>query len=143
MNQRFEQRSFLALSPIQKWVKRLSSSFHTTNPHDANSRIERRKQLQESKVDNRLYRASLIAFAVVVFILTCMPFVYFLPWEQVAEWFVFCLLGALFISFSLSAVTIKKQSEYVKLPYMWAILIFSILLLAFFLFILIYLRLLL
>ncbi|MGY4690604.1 hypothetical protein [Salibacterium sp. K-3] len=115
----------------------------TADPMEALSRMERRRQLKESKMDHYLFRSSLYAFGLISILLAVMPFIYFLPWEQAAEWVVFFLLGALFVSFSLSAVTIKKQSKYVKLPYMWGIMIFSILLLLFYLFILIYFRLLL
>ncbi|MFD2706411.1 hypothetical protein [Salibacterium lacus] len=124
----------------QKW-KQLTGS--TADPMEALSRMERRRQLKESKLDHYLFRFSLYAFGLICALLALMPFIYFLPWEQAAEWVVYFLLGALFLSFSLSAVTIRKQSRYVKLPYMWAIMIFSILLLLFYLFILIYFRLLL
>ncbi|SFP58839.1 hypothetical protein [Salibacterium halotolerans] len=124
----------------QKW-KQLSGSVE--DPLEAVSRMDRRRQLKESKLDHYLFRFSLYAFGLICFLLAVMPFIYFLPWEQAAEWIVYFLLGALFLSFSLSAVTIRKQSKYVKLPYMWAIMIFSILLLLFYLFILIYFRLLL
>ncbi|WP_158734958.1 hypothetical protein [Alteribacillus sp. YIM 98480] len=143
MNMKFDFRSLHPKSLFQKWSKRWSLATAKADPMDALSRMERRRQLKESKTDNSLFRASLIAFAIICAVLALMPFVYFLPWEQIAEWFVFFLLGALFISFTLSAITIKKQSKYVKLPYMWGIMIFSILLLAFYLFILIYFRLLL
>ncbi|MFB4166136.1 hypothetical protein ACE1TI_20675 [Alteribacillus sp. JSM 102045] len=140
MNMKFNFRSLHPKVLFDKWYKRWFAAAAKADPMDALSRMERRRQVKESKMDNRLYRASLIAFAVICAVLTLMPFVYFLPWEQVAEWFIFFLLGALFISFTLSAVTIKKQSKYVKLPYMWGIMIFSILLLVFYLFILIYFR---
>ncbi|RSL31669.1 hypothetical protein D7Z54_19705 [Salibacterium salarium] len=127
---------------LNKWIKQGKSLISTekADPMDALSRMERKRQLKESKTDHYLFRASLYAFLVICILLGAMPMIYFLPWEQAAEWFVYFLLGALFLSFTLSALTIKKQSRYVKLPYMWGIMIFSILLLLFYLFILIYFR---
>ncbi|RSL32495.1 hypothetical protein D7Z54_15185 [Salibacterium salarium] len=142
MRFKFNISNFHPKTLINKWIKRGATLVSTekANPMDALSRMERKRQLKESKTDNYLFRASLYAFAVICFVLGSMPVIYFLPWEQAAEWFVYFLLVALFLSFSLSALTIKKQSKYVKLPYMWAIMIFSILLLLFYLFILIYFR---
>ncbi|MFZ4453333.1 DUF2157 domain-containing protein [Salibacterium aidingense] len=136
----FHFRDFHPKTLWQKWFK---SGNRLADPMDALSRMERKRQLKESKTDQYLFRSSLYAFAVICLGLALMPVVYFLPWEQVAEWFVFFLLGALFLSFTISVITIKKQSKYVKLPYMWAIMIFSILLLLFYLFIVLYFRLLL
>ncbi|SFF02442.1 DUF2157 domain-containing protein [Alteribacillus iranensis] len=127
----------------KKWFFREKEEMFGEKEHDTTepvSRMERKQQRKESKLDSYMYRASLYSFAIICIMLAFMPFVYFLPWEQIAEWLVFLLLGALFISFTLSALTVKKQSKYVKLPHMWGIMLFSIFLLGFYLSVLIYFR---
>lgn len=136
--------NFKALHPAF-WFHKLSSKLTNkesslTAPSEPPTRMGRKKQKHESKIDTYMYRASLISFATICLMLALIPIVYFLPWEQMAEWFVFLLLGALFVSFTLSAITVKKQSKYVKLPYMWGIMLVSILLLCFYLSVLIYFR---
>ncbi|MFB5663362.1 hypothetical protein [Alteribacillus sp. HJP-4] len=137
---KFQLKDFHPKVLSQKLINRLNPQLSTDSGESSLSRMEKRRQEKESKLDNSLFRASLSAFVIICVLLACIPIIYFLPWPQLSEWFVFVLLGALFISFSLSAITIKKQSRYVKLPYMWGIMIFSILLLLFYLFILVYFR---
>ncbi|WP_240375825.1 hypothetical protein [Bacillus piscicola] len=110
------------------------------DPEVASSRMERKRQVKESKLDRYMYRASIVAFSVICLMLSLIPIVYFLPWEKAAEWLVYLLLVALFLSFTLSAVTVKKQSRYIKLPHMWGIMLFSIFLFSFYLFIMVYFR---
>lgn len=105
-----------------------------------NSRMERKKQIKESKLDQALYRTSIYAFFSICIMLSLIPIAYFLPWQQIVQNLMYLLLASLFLSFTLSSIAIKKRSNYIKLSYMWGVWIFSLLLLLFYLFIFIYFR---
>lgn len=132
-------REWDPVSTINRWIGR-GDDGSRGSVQESLSRMEKRRQQEESKTDNRFYRASLYAFFTVCVLLLLMPIVYFLPWPQLALWVAVIIVLALGVSFTLSAITIKKQSKYVHLPYMWGILLFAVLLFLFFLFIIIYFR---
>lgn len=139
MDSKFKFRSFSSRLFIDKIKERKKQDEQKEEPY-IKSRMERKKQLKESKVDIALYRAALSAFVSICITLALIPFAYFLPWQQIVHTLMYLLLASLFLSFFLTSIIIKKQPSSVKMLYALGIWTFSLLLLLFYLFIYIYFR---